>query len=165
MEGLNLQELLDINGIPGMVEGEESIVYEKLELVPVDSHPTERNKDLEDDYSTARQTAHYMNQMMMDMAKIALENAKNSESPRHVEVFAGLMSQLNASNIAMIKIHKDMREITEEKTPIGTDNKEKPSMNIESATVFVGSPAELMQQVGSVYEPKQHNIIEGEVED
>lgn len=165
MEGLNLQELLNIDSLPGSVEtGEDVVVYEKLELVDVQSHPADRKPDLEEDYSLARKTAHHMNQMIMDMAEIALHNAKNSESPRHVEVFTSLMNQLNVSNIGLMKIHKEMREITEEKTT--TTGTEKPAgggeMNIENATVFVGSPTELMQKYGSAYEPKQGSHFEGE---
>lgn len=167
-EKLNLQELLSLENLPGSGEGSEMVVYEKLELKEVESHPAERNKDLEDDYSLARKTAHYMNQMIMDMAEIALHNAKNSESPRHVEVFTSLMNQLNVSNVGLMKIHKEMREITEEKTPIVAEKTvgDKPAMNINNATVFVGSPSELMQQVGSAYEPKSgSSMFEGEAEE
>ncbi|AKR16104.1 terminase small subunit [Citrobacter phage IME-CF2] len=164
MENLNLQELLNIDSLPGGVEsGEDVVVYEKLELKPVESHPADRKPDLEEDYSLARRTAHYMNQMIMDMAEIALHNAKNSESPRHVEVFTGLMNQLNSSNMGLMKIHKEMREITEEKTTTSPGEKSGGGeMNIENATVFVGSPTELMQKYGSAYDPKE-GFIDGEV--
>ncbi|QJI10794.1 terminase small subunit [Buttiauxella phage vB_ButM_GuL6] len=163
MENLNLQELLNIDALPGGVEsGEDVVVYEKLELKPVESHPADRKPDLEEDYSLARRTAHYMNQMIMDMAEIALHNAKNSESPRHVEVFTGLMNQLNSSNMGLMKIHKEMREITEEKTTTTPTDKTNEKVNIENATVFVGSPTELMQKYGSAYEPKE-GFIDGEV--
>lgn len=162
MENLNLQELLNIDSLPGGVEsGEDVVVYEKLELKPVESHPADRKPDLEEDYSLARKTAHYMNQMIMDMAEIALHNAKNSESPRHVEVFTSLMNQLNSSNMGLMKIHKEMREITEETTKPGGEKPAGGDVNIESATVFVGSPTELMQKYGSAYEPKE-GFIDGE---
>lgn len=162
MENLNLQELLNIDSLPGGVEsGEDVVVYEKLELKPVESHPADRKPDLEEDYSLARKTAHYMNQMIMDMAEIALHNAKNSESPRHVEVFTSLMNQLNSSNMGLMKIHKEMREITEETTKPGGEKSAGGDVNIESATVFVGSPTELMQKYGSAYEPKE-GFIDGE---
>lgn len=164
-EKLNLQELLNIDSLPGGVEsGEDVVVYEKLELKPVESHPADRKPDLEEDYSLARKTAHYMNQMIMDMAEIALHNAKNSESPRHVEVFTSLMNQLNSSNMGLMKIHKEMREITEEKTTTTTPNETKEGkVNIENATVFVGSPTELMAMQGSSYDAK--DAIDGECED
>lgn len=163
---LNIQELLNIENLPGMVDGGDVVVYEKLELIPVESHPGDRKEDLESDYTMARKNIHFMNQMIMDMAEIALHNAKNSESPRHVETFAGLMSQLNTSAMSLMKLHKEMREITEEKTTTnpGKGNSE-PNMNIENATVFVGSPTELMQQMGSSYEPKRNEFIDGEVEE
>ncbi|URP85953.1 small terminase protein [Enterobacter phage phi5] len=162
-EKLDLQQLLNIDSLPGGVEsGEDVVVYEKLELVDVQSHPADRKPDLEEDYTLARKTAHHMNQMIMDMAQIALHNAKNSESPRHVEVFTSLMNQLNVSNIGLMKIHKEMREITEETTKPGAEKSGGGSeMNIENATVFVGSPTELMQKYGSAYEPKE-GFINGE---
>lgn len=163
MENLNLQELLSLDNLPGCAEGEEVVVYEKLELKPVESHPYDRKADLETDYAIARKTAHFMNQMIMDMAEISLHNAKNSESPRHVEAFTSLMGQLHQANTAFMKIHKDMREITEEKTTTSSKTPEGGNMNIENATVFVGSPTELMQKVGSAYDPKPNEYIDGEV--
>lgn len=161
---LDFNQLLSLDNIPGAVEGEEVVVYEKLELVPVESHPADRKSDLETDYAQARKTVHYMNQMLMNMAEIALHNAKNSESPKHVEAFTALMGQLNQANAGFMKIHKEMREITEEKTNTSTKpTGEGGNMNIENATVFVGSPTELMQKVGSAYEPKQNEYIDGEI--
>lgn len=156
MENFNMQELLSLDNIQGSAEGEEMVVYEKLELIPVVSNPKDRQEDLESDYTKAREIANFQTQMLMDMAQIALHNAKNSDSPRHVEVFTGLMNQLTASNMAMMKIHKEMKEITDEKTTTGNDDKPKGNsgMNIENATVFVGSPTELMQQRGSAYDTK-----------
>ncbi|QDH49011.1 small terminase protein [Pantoea phage Phynn] len=161
MSELNLSELLNIEGLPGGVEGEEVVVYEKMELVEVESHPSQRNKDLEEDYALARKTTHYMNQMLMSMAEIALHNAKNSESPRHVEAFTSLIGQLQNSTQGFMKLHKEMKEITEEKTPVtpGQSTDDKPNMNIENATVFVGSPTELMKQVGSAYDTKPEKPV------
>lgn len=163
MEEFSVKQLLDLENLPGAETGEEMVVYEKLELVDVESHPADRKPDLEEDYALARKTAHYMDQMIMDMAQIALHNAKNSESPRHVEVFTTLMNQLNNSNQGLMKIHKEMREITEETTKPGSEkgNGGGNEMNIENATVFVGSPTELMQKYGSAYEPKE-GFINGE---
>lgn len=76
MEEFSVKQLLDLENLPGAETGEEMVVYEKLELVDVESHPADRKPDLEEDYALARKTAHYMNQMIMDMAQIALHNAK-----------------------------------------------------------------------------------------
>ncbi|AKU44794.1 terminase small subunit [Klebsiella phage Miro] len=164
MEEFSVKQLLDLENLPGAETGEEMVVYEKLELVDVESHPADRKPDLEEDYALARKTAHYMNQMIMDMAQIALHNAKNSESPRHVEVFTTLMNQLNNSNQGLMKIHKEMREITEEKTTTTPLPEQKDKgVNIENATVFVGSPTELMAMKGSSYDAK--DAIAGECEE
>lgn len=160
MSDFNLQEMLNLDGLPGAAEGTEVVVYEKMELVDVESHPKERIADLETDYTLARKTAHHMNQMLMSMAEIALHNAKNSESPRHVEAFTSLMNQITASNSSLLKIHKEMKEITEEKPVEKDEAKEKaPGMNIQNATVYVGSPTELMQREGSAYDSKQQKPV------
>lgn len=118
MSELNMAELLSLEGLPGL-EGEELRVYEPLVLKEVDSNPTNRKPDIEDDYSMVRRNLHFQSQMLMDMAQIALENAKNAESPRHVEVFATLMGQMTATNKELLRVHKDMKDITDEKVLTG----------------------------------------------
>lgn len=137
----NIQDIFSNEGLPGM-NGESIPVYEPLELIEVKNHPNNRAPDLEEDYCTVRRTLHYQNQMLMDAAKIFLESAKNSDSPRHMEVFSTLMNQVTSSNKEILKIHKEMKEITNEST--NTKNGQSGNMNINNAQVFVGSTAEFM---------------------
>ena len=90
---LNMASLLDIGDLPG-ITGEEVVVYEPLQLVEVESNPSNRKPDLENDYTVVRRNMHYQSQMLMDAAKIFLETAKNSDSPRHMEVFSTLIGQM-----------------------------------------------------------------------
>lgn len=160
MNELNISDLLSIEGLPN-VEGEEIVVYEPTVLEDVTSHPNERKIDLESDYSLVRQNLNQQSQMMMAMAKIALENAKNAESPRHVEVFATLMGQLTSTNKELLKIHKDMKDITSEETK--TNQAPASNMTIENAQVFLGTPTELMSRIGNSQDVKyeKEKVING----
>lgn len=168
MSDFDPTSLMDISGLPGMNFDESMpVVYEPTVLEPVESNPKDRTIDLEADYSKVREMLYQQNQMLMAMGTIALENAKNSESPRHVEVFAGLMGQIRDTAKSIIAVHKDMQAITNEVTKTkSTDSGEKPTMNIENATVFMGTPAELMALEGSQMEAQSTSkVIDGEVEE
>lgn len=143
MEQVDINELLDISKIPGFESGAEISPYEKLELVDIASHPSERSIDLDDDYSNVRKSLYYQNQMLLDAAKIFLESAKNSDSPRHMEVFSTLMGQMTITNKELVKLHKDMRDITDE----------KPSGNSNPQELRYSSPTDRMKKFGSSYDP------------
>ena len=161
MEGLDINKLLDISDLPG-IDGEEIKVYEPLQLVEVKSNPQNRTPDLEDDYGVVRRNMHFQQQMLMDAAKIFLETAKNADSPRHMEVFATLMGQMTTTNKEILKLHKDMKDITSEQ--VGTKGAVPTGqMNIQNATVFMGSPTELMDEIGDAYEAQEarEKVING----
>lgn len=159
---LDMVKLLDIEGIPG-IEGQEIPVYEKLELVEVKSNPNDRKPDLEDDYSVVRKNMHFQQQMLMDAAKIFLETAKNADSPRHMEVFATLMGQMTTTNKEILKLHKEMKDITSEQVGTGKGANPHQGMNIQNATVFVGSTADMMDEFGDAYEAQEarEKIVNG----
>ncbi|ARW57592.1 terminus DNA packaging enzyme, small subunit [Serratia phage X20] len=159
---LDMAKLLDITELPGL-EGEEIAPYEPLVLVPVESNPQNRTPDLEDDYTVVRKNMHFQSQMLMDAAKIFLETAKNADSPRHMEVFSTLMGQMTATNKELLKMHKEMKEITNEATNTNKAGQSQPGMNIQNATVFVGSPTDMMDEFGDAYEAQEERekIING----
>lgn len=148
---LDMSKIMDIGELPGL-EGEEVQVYEPLELVDVNSNPNDREPDLEDDYSLVRKHMHYQQQMLLDAAKIYLQTAKNADSPRHMEVFATLMGQMTTTNKELLKLHKEMKEITAEQ--VGTKGSQQ-GMNIENANVFLGSPTDMMDELGDSYETQE----------
>ena len=160
MSELDINKLMDITDLP-RIAGEEVTAYEPLVLKEVESNPNNRTPDLEDDYSVVRKNLHFQQQMLMDAGKIFLEAAKNAESPRHMEVFATLMGQMTTTNKELLKLHKEMKEITAEQ--IGTKGGTPSQTNIENATIFMGSPADLMDEVGDSYEAqeRQEKIING----
>ena len=145
-EVLDMSKLLDIDSLPG-IEGEEIPVYEKLELVEVKSNPNDRKPDLEDDYSVVRKNLHFQQQMLMDAGKIFLETAKNADSPRHMEVFATLMGQMTTTN-------KEILKLTDEKVDTKGQGGHQTT-NIENATIFMGSPSDLMDEIGDSYEAQE----------
>lgn len=112
MSDLNFDDLVSFDGVelPGFKD-EEVLTHEPLQLVDVVSNPDNRATDVDHDYAYVRQALHHQSQMIMDMAQVALASAKASDSPRHVEVFAALMSQMTNSNKEILKIHKEMNEV------------------------------------------------------
>ncbi|ADG36139.1 gp16 terminase DNA packaging enzyme small subunit [Acinetobacter phage Acj61] len=148
---LDMNELLNITDLPG-VDGEELVVYEPLELTTVDSNPQNRTVDLEDDYTVVRKNLHFQQQMIFDAAKIFLETAKNADSPRHMEVFSTLMGQMTNTNKEILKLHREMKDITNEQTNVSKDQPAPGSVNIQNAQVFLGGPSDLMDQEGDAFD-------------
>lgn len=152
-----LGEILDYTDLPG-VGGEEIVVYQPLELKEVVSNPTNRAPDLENDYIGVRQNLHFQQQMIFDAAKIFLETAKNSDSPRHMEVFATLMGQMTVTNKEILKLHREMKEITSEQVTAG---KGQGDVNINGGNtqiVFSGGPNELMDTYGDAFQVSNAKI-------
>lgn len=158
---LDMTELLSTD-LPG-VEGEEIAVYQPLELKEVESNPKERTVDLENDYTVVRKNLHFQQQMLMDAATIFLESAKNADSPRHMEVFATLMGQMTTTNKELLKLHNEMKNITNEQVGTKNGNSDKPqqgNVNIQNAQVFLGSPTDLMDNIGDAFETQQKTVAE-----
>lgn len=159
---LDMNELLSIDDLPG-VDGEEIVVYQPLELKTIESNPKERTIDLENDYTVVRKNLHFQQQMLMDAAKIFLESAKNADSPRHMEVFATLMGQMTTTNKELLKLHNEMKNITDERIGTKNPNGEQPqqgNVNIQNAQVFLGSPTDLMDNIGDAFETQQRIVSE-----
>lgn len=154
---LDMNELLSITDLPG-VDGEELVIYEPLQLTEVESNPQNRTDDLENDYSVVRKNLHFQQQMLMDAAKIFLETAKNADSPRHMEVFSTLMGQMTNTNKELLKLHNEMKSITNEQTNVSKDQGQQ-QFNIQNAQVFVGGPADLMEQEGDAFEAQQTKVV------
>lgn len=160
-DDFNLANLLDVKGLPGVV-GEDVVVYEKLELEAVESHPDERVQDLYDDYKFVRETIRFQRQMLMNISTIALENAKNSESPKQVDAFTKLMGEMTNSISRLMQLHKDINEIMNVK-PAAAAGEVQGTTTIQAETVFVGTPADLMNQVGTHQASAKRTAIDMEV--
>ncbi|AEJ90231.1 terminase small subunit [Acinetobacter phage ZZ1] len=153
-----LDQIMDFTDLPG-VGGEELVVYKPLELTDVESNPQDRTIDLNEDYAKVRKTLDHQQQMLFDAAKVMLETAKNADSPRHMEVFATLMGQMTTTSKEILKLHKEMKDITSEN--VSTQNPgDNSGVNIQNAQVFVGGPTELMDKLGDAFETKNLNVVD-----
>lgn len=140
---LDFSDLKDLSGIEGL-SGENVEVYQPLVLQEPHSDANNRKTDQDADYELVRRNLHFQSQMLLDMAKIALENAKNADSPRHVEVFATLMGQMTTTNKEMLKMHKEMKEITGTGATSAIDGQVQRDGSGEFIE-FEGSPDELLE--------------------
>ena len=155
----DIASILDVGDLPG-IDGEDVVAPLPLELVEVDSNPKDRTIDLEDDYKVVRKNLHFQQQMLMDAAKLFLESAKTADSPRHMEVFATLMGQMTTTNKELLKLHNEMKSITNEQIGTGKQESSGNNLNIQNAQVFVGSPTDLMESVGDAFETGQRVVSE-----
>lgn len=151
-----MNELLSVDDIPD-IHG-DIVVIEPFVATDIQSNPAERSVDLSDDYSYARNNMHKMQQMGMEALSVALENARNSDAPRMMEVFATMMSTMTNLNKESLNLHKNMKDITSEQTKTGAGTSQ-PTQQIGTQNVFVGTPADLMNKVGSQYDAKAEKVI------
>lgn len=159
-DDLDVNALLSVEGIQGI--GGELVELEKMEITPIESNPSNRQDDLADDYTSARNTLNTATQLLTELAMVAVENARASESARTIEVATGAVTALAAMSKDLLKVHKEMREITSEGTSVGSGTTPAPQQQITAQNVFVGTPAELMSKVGSQYDAKAEKVIESE---
>lgn len=147
---LNLEELMNIQGLPGLTDedGNELTQFEIPEIPNLVSNPADRTSDEDADYTRVRDNYHFQQELMKLMALRAYENAMMSDSPRAIEVFSTLMSNMANNNKEMLNVHKTMNDIRQQ--PKGQTG----DTTINAQSVFVGSPTELMGQVGGQLEAK-----------
>ena len=148
-----INDYMNVSDIPGIDDGDADITLEKFELVPVVSDLNKRSDDIANDYGKVRQNMDFQQQMLLEAAKIALENARNGEHPKQMEVFATLMAQLTALNKGIISVHKDVTEISKPATPVG----DKPTINAEN--VYIGSTSDLMDKYGSQQDAQDEKVV------
>lgn len=140
--------LIDGLDLPGCIEADEPDAYSPPEIKEITSNPGERVKDLESDYSTVRDNAHFQQQLLRAAALKAFENANMSDAPRMMEVFATLMTQMTNNNKQILDIQKQMKDITQQSIAPNQNAGATQSINAETA-VFVGNARDLLNEVGS----------------
>lgn len=146
-----MQALTDVSdlGIPGAIEAPEPEEFQPPVIKEVISNPSERVKDLESDYATVRDNAHFQQQLLRMAALKAFENASMSDAPRMMEVFSGLMTQMTNNNKQILDIQKQMKDITQQEiATVQGGGGAVQSINAETA-VFVGNARDLLNDVGS----------------
>lgn len=164
-----MMALTDVDdlGIPGAIEAPEPEEFQPPVIKEVTSNPSERVKDLESDYATVRDNAHFQQQLLRMAAMKAFENANMSDAPRMMEVFATLMTQMTNNNKQILDIQKQMKDITQQEiaTAQGNGSGTVQSINAETA-VFVGNARDLLNDVGSrqeyLREKREKEVIDVE---
>jgi len=155
----NINDAMDLVGIPGLNESAEGSLIEPLELKEIESNLDLVSEDFRTDYELVRQSYHYQQQMILDAAQIALQNAKENDAPRAMEVFSTLMSMWSSTNKELLKMHKEIKEIQkrQEPTEVATVNNTQTNNNI-----MIGTPADLLREFGSQFDQtiKEQNLIE-----
>ncbi|AGB06995.1 hypothetical protein [Vibrio phage XZ1] len=170
MKQLQALTQVDELDLPGAIEAEEPEEFQPPVIKEVESHPSERVKDLESDYATVRDNAHFQQQLLRMAAMKAFENASMSDAPRMMEVFATLMTQMTNNNKQILDIQKQMKDITQQEiaTAQGGSGGTVQSINAETA-VFVGNSRDLLNEVGSRQEylrsKREEEIIDVEPEE
>jgi hypothetical protein len=150
---------LDTSDIPGIDDDNGEITLEPFALVEIKSDISKREDDIAADYAKVRANMDYQQQMLMEAAKIALENARNGEHPKQMEVFATLMDKMTNLNTKIISVHKEIADIAKPMTP--TQPTGGTSINAEN--VFIGSTAELMEEMGSQQDQQEKQEREKEI--
>lgn len=160
MSDFNVNQLLAVDDIPGLED--KVILVEPIDLKQIQSNPTERHGDLSVDYGVARNSVNIALQLAQELAISATETARTADAPRSIEVAANAINMLASIAEAQLKLHKSMKDITNEQAKTGSGANTSQPQQISAQNVFFGTPAELMAQVGTQYDAQQEKIIEHE---
>lgn len=161
ISGLTDFDALDI---PGAIAGDHEIVeYQPPEIPSIVSNPGERKIDLDTDYAKARDTVNFQQELLKLALLKQFENANTSDAPRQMEVLATLSTQLTNSTKQLLDIQKQMKDITQEQITTG---QQTGGTQIKADTVYVGSPTDMLNEVGTRQEfLREEKVINGEAEE
>lgn len=110
-----------------------------------------------DDYESIRQNLYSMLEDAKDALELAKEILRESEHPRAVEVYSGLLNnvvKLNAQILELSKTHKDITDRKNYRDP-GADllpAPATPEIPQEQAKVFIGNTADLQRMMKQAME-------------
>lgn len=155
-----VKQLTEVGDVPGTEEHEE-IRLEPFEPKEVVSNPHQNATDVVYDYATVRGSMHMQHQMLLEAAKVALEFARNTESPRAMEAFSTIMNQLSTVNTSMTSFHMEMIKLEEARRKL--EGKEEKL--IQSNGTFYGSPSDMMDELGTLAETRRNGASEQDDDD
>ena len=119
---------------------EDAIVEENVEETEIiESNPTDRNVDIEQDYVESRNNYYKIFEQGVDAMEQALDLAKQSDNPRAFEVYAQLLKNTAEVNDSLIDLQKKMEELK------ALDRKGNPT-KVTNA-LFVGSTSDLQKLI------------------
>lgn len=118
-----------------------NIEEDKHELGVIDPiiHSDDIQQNTLTDYHATRESMKTMITRGTEMIDDLIKVAKESESPRAYEVLSGYMKTITDMNKSLMEIHKDTKEITQQKAP----EQQQETNNY----VYVGSTESLQQQL------------------
>lgn len=157
-----ISSLLDVSSLDETL-GEETqeVRLEPFETKEVQSHPEDMSKDVLEDYKSVRGSMHTQQQMLLESAKVALEFARNTESPRAFEVFSQIMNQLTGLNVSMTKFHGEILELEKKRRDLlkGKSEGEGNTTIINAENVFYGTPSDMIEMQGSQVESRRNEKV------
>lgn len=162
---ISLEELLSIDGLPGVTdaEGNTLVPYEAPEIEDKQSHPDDIDQDVKDDYTNVRNNVYFQQELLKRMLLKVYETATMSDNARYYEVFATMMGQMNLNNKQILDIQHDIKTLRDKTSAQGTTQPQQGSTQITAQTVFVGSPSELMGKLGGQVDAKSRNALNEKV--
>ena len=131
----NLSDVFDVTPI-----GEPEPAPKKQPLTTSYKQP-DMDSDLTDAYQQSKENLQGIIDQGQEAMYEILEIAKAGQHPRAFEVYATLLKNMTEANDRLLKIQKDMRDISGVK-------KESTTTNIDKA-IFVGSTSELSKLLKS----------------
>jgi len=103
-----------------------------------------------DDYETLRGNLYDMLEDAKDALELAKEILRESEHPRAVEVYSGLLNNVVKLNAQILELSKTHKDITERKSY--KDGGEQPALpgpgeTMPAANVYIGNTADLQNMI------------------
>ena len=138
---INKEGLSDVLNIQYKVQDAEVISSEVIEHDPIQSEPLTDTQEIEYDISVVRSNYHDIIESGKEMLNRAQEIAEQSEHPRALEVFSGLLKNLADINSQLLDVHVKKKEILEVKS--------EPQVNqvTNNTAVFVGTMTDLIKKI------------------
>lgn len=135
-ERKNLDNRLnDLFGLPNVINTDKS----NLPVVTEDT--SDEEDDVKQDFDDTRETLRELENMGKDVLDHFVNIARESESPRAIEVLANYMKTLSEISLSKIDIH-ERRKALKDKKPETTN----PNMNIQNANIIMGTTADYLAQ-------------------
>lgn len=136
------EKLNDIFGLTPSPENLPAQVESKETLPAIVESP--KDEEFDDDFRETRDTLKELEQTGKAVLDHFIQIAKDSESPRAIEVLGGFMEKLSDISLAKLDIHEKKKKHKQK------DKDDKPTspgaMNIENANIIVGTTADLLNQ-------------------
>ena len=138
---INKEGVSDVLNIEYKVQDAEVISSEVIEHDPIQSEPLTDTQEIEYDISVVRSNYHDIIESGKEMLNRAQEIAEQSEHPRALEVFSGLLKNLADINSQLLDVHVKKKEILEVKS--------EPQVNqvTNNTAVFVGTMTDLIKKI------------------